>query len=153
MPWNVKDGILEDPNSYVIGSFSPDINPYYIKLIRKTPEIINALTDYLKAYESSQEGPRKKISRKLHDEILNLIDPTKNYDFEWELDANGDLVEESGRKLFFFLDKNLPEPVLMKFIPNILKAIKEELPLTGTNGKQKPLYQKFTMIYSQIAEY
>lgn len=149
MLWRITNEVLYETNGRVICTFPSDIDPFYLRLIKKTPEIISLVFEFKDFCIAG-----KKITKKLHDNLCDLIEENQNYNFSWDLDKDGDLVDSAKRKICFFSDKVSTEAVHIKFVPEILKAIKDNKSLfTSSNAHQKPLNQSLSKILKQIDEY
>jgi hypothetical protein len=149
MRWRITNDVLHETNGHVICTFSPDIDPFYSRLIKKTPEIIDLAFEFKEFCEAG-----KKITKKLHDKLYDLIEENHTYNFSWDIDKDGNLKDHSGKVICFFPEKNSTDSILIRFVPEVLKAIKENWrPFTRSNANQKPLNQSLIKVLRRIDEY
>lgn len=149
MLWRITNNELYEVNGHIICTFSPDIDPFYLRLIKKTPEIISLVFKFREFYTAG-----KKITKKLHDNLRDLIEENQNYNFSWDIDKDCDLIDNAKIKICRFLDKDSADAVHIRFVPEILKAIKDNIsPFTSSNANQKPLNQSLIKVLKKIDEY
>ena len=149
MSWRIKNDALYETNGDVICTFASDLDPFYSRLIKKMPDIMSLFFEFRETYEA-----KKKISKKLFDKFCDLIEENQNYNFKWELDKDGDLIDNANRKICFFSDKESTDAVFIQFVPEILTAIKNHIAaFTSTDAKQKPLYESLSKILKRIDDY
>jgi hypothetical protein len=65
------------------------------------------------------------MSVKLFKSLRALVSKEENYDFAWNVDKVGDLVDSSKSKICYFPNKEAIDFLFIQAVPEILRAIKE----------------------------
>jgi len=149
MLWYITNDVLHEQSGRVVATFLPEAEPLCRRLIRKTPEIIRLVFEFK---EFCDDG--RKITKKLHDKLHDLIEENQDYSFSWDIDKDGSLIDSSGSVICFFPEKNSTDSILIRFVPEVLRAIKDNWsPYTSSNSNQKPLNQSLTKVLKKIDDY
>ena len=89
-------------------------NPSYINIIKRTPAVISLAIDFMNVFES-----RKKMTKKLYDDLFRLINENEEYDIIWHIDINGNLVDGNNVSICYLLEKDSSNAILIQFVPEI----------------------------------
>ncbi len=79
-----------------------------------------------------------------------MVDIKKDYDFEWRIDANGDIIDEEGVRICFFAERSVHASII-QYAPAMFNAIKEVIEnYNTTKAIQRPVYEKLCMLIEKI---
>jgi hypothetical protein len=149
MGWRITNDTLHEMDGKIICTMSPDINPLYTRLIKKTPDIMGLVFQFIDTYELGH-----KMTKELYDNLSNLVEEEHNYSVSWNLDKAGNLVDNQNQKICSFSEKDSSQAILVLFVPQFLKAMKDNLPTFSSNDvKQKPLYLGLTKVRRLLDDY
>ncbi len=58
--WYFDNDLIKDSNGDLICTIYPNVDPFYTRIVKKTPDIFELVTDFFWDYET-----RKKVTKKL----------------------------------------------------------------------------------------
>ena len=148
MSWRINNDCIEGHNGEIICIMFPVVDSIYARIIKRTPDIMDSVQDFMEIYKSGRKMTKGKI-----DNFLEIIESTKDCDFKWEIDNDGDLFDKEKGKICFFPNKGTNDDIIIKFVPDLLKAIKENASNFYTEPIQKPLYESLRRVIKQIDGY
>lgn len=149
MPWQITDGVLHEQGGRVIGTLSPDILPQHFAMIKQTPDVIHLA---LGVRDFCDAG--RKFTKKVVNEITLLIETFGDYKVNWTIDNVGDLIDDAGRKVCFFSERDSIDAILILFVPDFINALNQNMsPFTSSDSSQKPLNDRLKMVLHRLDKY
>jgi len=149
MAWHIDEEFIKDDDGNVICVILPNVASFHVTIIKKIPKLFGLMVEFVGFYED-----KRIISKKLYDNLLNLIEIEKDYNFKWHIDSKGDIADEENNKICFFLEKNTHDAIVIQFAPEIFKIAKEIVKnFNNRRAIQQPTYKNWLLIMDAIDEY
>jgi hypothetical protein len=150
MSWKQNGNKIIDNKGTIVCNLQTDINPFFADIIRKGDYALELMARF--GVDKYDEG--KMVSKALFNEICELLDEDKNYDFKWLINKNGDIETTNQVILCTFPVQGTQDARLIKYLPEIFATFQKLI----TNYKsskpiqQKPIYEALCRIQDKISD-
>ncbi|HMT74141.1 MAG TPA: hypothetical protein PKA77_08735 [Chitinophagaceae bacterium] len=149
MNWHLFNDSIKNSKGEVICFLHNSVTPNVAQFIKNTPYVFRVALDFMDVYKSG-----RKMTKELYSELQNVIRIEPNCLCKWEVDMEGNVVDENNRPVCFVTNKSSHDNLQIKFLPELYEAIKENMPSFETNdSKQKPLYDSIQLIINRFDSY
>lgn len=143
MSWHIDNEFIKEKNGNTVCILFPNIDSSSAMLIKQTPDILSSIMKFRDFYNS-----KRKITKELYDELIDLVDINANYDFTWQIDQKGDIVDKNNIKICFFPTEQSDNAILIQYVPEMFKAVQTFLPFDRAISSRN-LYMKALIEYSR----
>ncbi len=148
MVWQSRKNLILDEKENIIILLDDGVSSFHKRIILNSPSALDLIGDFVMTYDL-----KRKISKHLFDRLSHLIERSKDYDFEWDIDNFGNLIDENNIRIGFLPEKDSINSYAIKYAPEMFHTISECLEnFERNNSKQKYLYQKFCEIQRKVIE-
>ena len=149
MSWQIHGEFIKNKSGKIICILFPGVDPFYAMLIKKTPDILTLIMQFIKVFESG-----RKMTKSLFDGLHAMTEANEDYDFTWYLNQDAEIVDRENRKICFFPDKETTDSILIQYVPEMFFALQQNTPTFESNDtKQKPFYDSVCKLMKKIDEY
>lgn len=149
MSWHLYNDTIKNSNGELICVLHNSVSPSLAHLIKSTPYIYMLALDFSDFYKTG-----RKMTKDIYEEFLNVIDISPQELNKWEIDMDGNIVDDKNNPVCFICDTNSGDNLRIKFLPELYKAIKENMPkFDSGDSKQKPLYEAIQSVINRYDSY
>ena len=148
MSWKVQKEFLFDKAENIILIFSDNISSFQKRVIISSDFALDLIGEFVMLFDN-----QRTMSKQLFENFSQLIERSKDYNVEWEIDNFGNLLDEINNIIGFLPEKNHINSYTIKYSPEMHNTIFECIEnFEKNNSKQKYLYKKFCEIQRKIIE-
>jgi len=147
MSWTLINDTLYNQSSTEIAYFLPAATYNEKSMIKNGDELIDLIGVFMNGYD---EG-KKQVSKKLFEEFKKIIDIKANYNIEWNVTNEGELINENNQAVCIFINPASIYAKLIAHLPIVYDAVKELVnDLSSTKGLAlKKIYNKICEFYDK----
>ena len=144
MSWTLIKDTLFDNSSKEVLYFLSSASENERLMIKNGDDLIDLIGEFMIGYD---EG-KKQVSKKLFDKFKRLVDLDANYKTKWKVNSEGELINENGQVVCFFVKTDSVFASIIMYLPELYDATQELVSnLSSTKG------QALKKIYNKICDY
>ncbi len=150
MTWTIRKDSLYSDNLLEIGYFLPTANDIERIMLKNGDELIDLVGEFIMGHD---EG--KNFTKKLHDKFAKIIDENANYNLNWLVTREGELLNESENVIFIFVNKESVFAKIIQFLPEVYSSVQELLKMRSSSSTKQSLktaYNKICKFYDKTSD-
>ena len=150
MSWQRNGNEIVDNKGTTICNLQTDIDPFFADMIKKGDYAL----ELMGRFGVDRYDEKKMVSKALFNEICELLEEDRNYDFKWSINKNGDLQTADQTILCTFPIEGTQDARLIKYLPEIFATFQKLITnyKSSKSIKQKPIYETFCRIQDKISD-
>ena len=149
MAWHIKNDSLFSKTNTEIGYFLPTASQVERQLIKNGDDLIEFVGEFVVSYD---EG--KMPLKSLVDRLTKIVDIHADYKFSWTESNKGELINENGNVIFYFVKPNSIAGKIIENLPEVYRTSRDLLKDLTTTRKHeiKKLYNRIVDFYDKTLD-
>ena len=149
MAWQIKSDSLFSSTKKEIGYFLPTANQIERQLIKNGDELIELVGEFVVGYDEGRMPSKNLITR-----MSKIVDINSNYKFSWTESLEGELINENGDIIFYFVKTSSLIGKIITNLPEVYNSSQDLLKdLTSTKKHEiKMVYNRIVDFYDKTLE-
>lgn len=149
MAWQINSDSLLTSTKKEIGYFLPTANQIERQLIKNGDDLIDMVGEFVIGYDKGRMHLKSLINR-----LSKIVDIDSNYQFSWTESLEGELINENGDAIFYFVKPNSFMGKLITNLPEVYHSSQNLLKDLTTTKKHeiKKIYNRIVDFYDKAVD-
>lgn len=149
MAWQIKQDSLYYKNNKEIGYFLPTASQIERQIIKNGDDLIELIGEFVVGYDEGRMPLKSLIDR-----LSKIVDNNANYEFSWTESAEGELLNQNGDVIFYFVKPQSFIGKVIKNLPEVYFTSQDLLKNLSTTKKHeiKKLYNRIVEFYDKTTD-